>query len=117
MVQARLFPDQNLMIPKGRQAGCVLTTRIDDQLQRLVPQPVAVHASGEAGEVGMDVHDVGRARGRVGRRAGLRPAVADFFAAENAVRGAWPARDESGTRYGPEACTGTRTATVGPQLE
>lgn len=32
VVQARLFPDQNLMIPKGRQAGCVLTTRIDDQL-------------------------------------------------------------------------------------
>lgn len=32
VVQARLFPDQNLMLPKGRQAGCVLTTRIDDQL-------------------------------------------------------------------------------------
>lgn len=32
MVQARMLPDQNLIIPKGRQAGCVLTTRIDDQL-------------------------------------------------------------------------------------
>ena len=30
--QAGFFPDQSLMLPKGRQLTCVLTTRIDDQL-------------------------------------------------------------------------------------
>jgi type IV secretion system protein VirB10 len=29
---ASMFTDQDLMLPKGRQADCVLTTRVDDQL-------------------------------------------------------------------------------------
>lgn len=32
VARASFFPDQNLMLPKGRQGTCVLTTRIDDQL-------------------------------------------------------------------------------------
>ncbi len=73
---------------------------VHDQLQRLVPQPVAVHAPGEADEIGVHVHDGVRTRRRLGRRRGLTAAF--FFAAENTPRGVWPARGESGTRYGPE---------------
>lgn len=32
VVKASRFPNQNMMLPRGRQAACVLTSRIDDQL-------------------------------------------------------------------------------------